>query len=107
MMFDFDELDPLADVNATMAPGAPAIHTGLPDNGVHRLEQGKDFDDVRKSAPVKVTRTFKLARRAMVPLEGRGVVALWDERVSQLVNHSSTQSPLSFATALAGFLQEN
>lgn len=105
VMFDFDELEPLADAYAAMSPGAPAIHADLPDNVFHRLDQGEDFEDIRKSAPVKVTRTFKLARQAMVPIEGRGVVALWDERVSELVVYSSTQSPHLIRNGLAEFLK--
>ncbi|WP_210210159.1 xanthine dehydrogenase family protein molybdopterin-binding subunit [Rhodopseudomonas palustris] len=104
VMFDFDELDPLTSAEAALQPGAPAVHPDLPDNIFHRLQQGDDFEPIRQAAPVKVTRTFKLARQAMVPIEGRGVVALWDERVSQLIVYSSTQSPHLIRTGLSEFL---
>jgi len=105
VFFDFDELDAVTDAIAATEAGAPTIHPELPDNIFHRLELGQDFEEIRATAPVRVTRTFRLARQAIVPMEGRGVVALWDERVNQLVVYSSTQVPHLIRTALSEFLK--
>lgn len=105
VMFDFDELEPLVDVFAAMRAGAPRIHADLADNIFHHLSQGDRFDEIQRSAPVQVKRTFKLARQAIVPIEGRGVIALWDERTEQLIVYSSTQSPHLIRTGLSEFLR--
>jgi carbon-monoxide dehydrogenase large subunit len=104
VFFDFDELDAVVDAVAATEPGAPAVHSELQNNLFHRAEQGGDLSDLHASAPVKVTRTFRLARQAIVPIEGRGVVALWDERAGQLVVYSSTQSPHLVRNGLSEFL---
>jgi len=105
VFFDFDELPAIVDALAATDAAAPAIHPELTNNVFHRLELGEDFPDIRASAPVRLTRTYKLARQAIVPLEGRGVVALWDERANQLVVYSSTQSPHLIRNGLAEFLK--
>src|SRR6185503_9571971 len=43
-----------------------------------------DLEQVRRSAAVCVKRHLKTARQAMSPLEGRGVLAEWNERLHQL-----------------------
>lgn len=105
VFFDYDELAAVTDAIAATAPGAPTIHPELTANIFHQMEQGQDFAEVRASAPVRLTRTYKLARQAIVPLEGRGIVALWDERADQLVVYSSTQSPHLIRNGLADFLK--
>ena len=105
VFFDFDELGAVTDAVAGMAGNAPAIHPELKRNIFHELEFGQDFPELRASAPVRVTRTYKLARQAIAPMEGRGVVALWDERANQLVVYSSTQSPHLIRTGLSEFLK--
>ncbi len=105
VFFDFDELDAVVDALAATEPGAPDIHPELSGNVFHRMESGQDLADIRASAAVSVSRTYRLARQAIVPIEGRGVVALWDERANQLVVYSSTQSPHLIRNGLAEFLK--
>lgn len=105
VFFDFDELPAVTDAMAAMEADAPAIHPELSRNVFHQLTFGQDFEDIRANAPIRLTRTYKLARQAIVPLEGRGIVALWDERANQLVVHSSTQSPHLVRTGLSEFLK--
>lgn len=105
VFFDFDELPAITNAISAMEADAPAIHPELTGNIFHQLELGQDFEAMRASASVRLTRTYKLARQAIVPMEGRGVVALWDERADQLVVHSSTQSPHLIRTGLSEFLK--
>ncbi len=58
----------------------------------------------RAAAPIVVRRTLRTARQCMSPLEGRGVVAIWDRRLEQLVVYTSTQMPHIVRTGLAGCL---
>src|SRR5690606_15213745 len=48
-----------------------------------------------------VSRTFRTARQCMAPIEGKGVVAMLDTRLDQLVLHSATQMPHIVRTGLA------
>lgn len=105
VFFDFDELEAVVDALAATEPGAPDIHPELSGNVFHRMESGQDLAAIRASAAVSVSRTYRLARQAIVPIEGRGVVALWDERANQLVVYSSTQSPHLIRNGLAEFLK--
>ncbi len=105
VFFDFDELEAVVDALAATEPGAPDIHPELSGNVFHRMEAGQDLADIRASAAVSVSRTYRLARQAIVPIEGRGIVALWDERANQLVVYSSTQSPHLIRNGLAEFLK--
>jgi aerobic carbon-monoxide dehydrogenase large subunit len=52
-------------------------------------------------APIKVTREIRTARQCMAPIEGRGVVALWDSRLEQLAIHSACQMPHIVRTGLS------
>ena len=57
-----------------------------------------------KDAPVVVSHEISLARQAMVPLEGKAVLACWDARSDQLVVYTSTQVPHIIRAGIAQFL---
>ena len=101
---DFEELPAIADMLEGRAPGAPLLHAHWGDNVF--LETKVDVGDasVRDAAPIVIRRTLRTARQHMAPLEGRGLVARWDRRLSQLVLYSSTQMPHIVRTGLAGCL---
>jgi carbon-monoxide dehydrogenase large subunit len=107
---DFGELPVVADMLAACRPGAPLVHEAWGDNVFLETRwpppdpsaasgggQGggvdADIAEVARTAPVKVTRTFRTARQCMAPLEGRGLVAQWNARLGQLILHSATQLP--------------
>jgi aerobic carbon-monoxide dehydrogenase large subunit len=52
-------------------------------------------------APIKVAREIRTARQCMAPIEGRGVVALWDSRLEQLTIYSACQMPHIVRTGLS------
>jgi carbon-monoxide dehydrogenase large subunit len=101
---DAEELQAVTDMLAARQPGAPLIHDHWPDNIVLETRVEGDLAAIRASASVVVTRSLRTARQCMSPLEGRGVVAVWDRRAEQLVLTTSTQLPHVIRTGLAGCL---
>ena len=51
-----------------------------------------------------VKREIALSRQSMNPLEGKAVLAYWDDRANQLVVYTSTQMPHLMRVGLARFL---
>jgi aerobic carbon-monoxide dehydrogenase large subunit len=98
---DFDELPVVVDMLAARRPGAPLVHEAWRDNIVLETLVDDDLSEVARTAPVKITRTFRTARQCMAPLEGRGLVAQWHARLDQLVLHSATQMPHIVRSGLA------
>ena len=56
------------------------------------------------AAAVTVTQTYSLSRQVMNPLEGKAVLAYWDDPKGQLVVYTSTQVPHMIRTAVAEHL---
>ena len=90
---EYEPLPAVVDMLEARRPGAPLIHEGWGDNIVLETFIDADLTQVRASAPVKVSRTLRTARQCMSPMEGRGLVAVWDWRQEMLVLHTSTQMP--------------
>jgi len=101
---EFAELPAVVDMLAARHPGAPLVHEAWGDNVVLETRVEADLAAIRATAPVVVRRTLRTARQCMSPMEGRGVVAVWDRRLEQLVLYTSTQLPHIVRTGLAGCL---
>ncbi len=101
---EFDELPVLVDAHAARQEPAVRIHEEWPDNSFLTLNFESGFDAKAKGAPVVVRREVALSRQAMVPMEGKVVLAYWDERTDQLVVYASTQVPHVIRIGLAQFL---
>jgi carbon-monoxide dehydrogenase large subunit len=100
---DLDELPAVHDMLAGRAPGAPLVHESWGDNIF--LETNVEVDMGRAlNAPIKVTREINTARQCQAPIEGRGVVVHWDNRLEQLVVYSATQMPHIVRTGLSDCL---
>lgn len=105
VVVDLEELDTIPDMFAGRKPDAPRVHEELADNII--LETAFDsgnVDEMAAKAAVSVTRELHLNRQCMVPMEGRAVLAHWDERADQLVVYLSTQVPHLARTGLAACL---
>lgn len=90
-------------IEEATAPGAPGLHEEAAGN---RLVDLLMFDDDRlpqifAAATVTVSATFRSARVAALPLEGRACLAEWDDRDEQLVMHVSTQVPHQVRSGVA------
>ena len=98
---DWDPQPAVASMEAAIAAGAPRLH----DHG-NCLVDLLMFDDDRlpeifAEAAATVSATFRSARVAALPLEGRACLAEWDDRDDQLVMHVSTQVPHQVRSGVA------
>ena len=101
---DVAELPVLVDAHLARADAGVRIHDEWPDNCFLTLNYESGFAAGSSNAPIAVTREMSLARQAMVPLEGKAVLACWDERSDQLVVYTSTQVPHIIRAGIAQFL---
>jgi carbon-monoxide dehydrogenase large subunit len=105
---DFEELPAVVDMLDARREGSPLVHEQWGDNVF--LEAfvdaipDVDLEAVRRTAPIIARRKLRTARQSMAPMEGRGVVAHWDKRLSQLIVHTSAQMPHITRTGLANCL---
>ena len=100
---DVEELPALVDAQHAGANSEIRVHEDWSDNLFLTLKYENGFD-VARDAAVVVEREIALARQAMVPLEGKAVVADWDYQTDQLVVHTSTQVPHMIRIGLAQML---
>jgi aerobic carbon-monoxide dehydrogenase large subunit len=100
---DLEELPAVHDMLTARDADSPLLHEHWGDNIF--LETFVDADIGKAiDAPIKVSREIRTARQCMAPLEGRGVVAIWDARLEQLTIYSACQMPHIVRTGLAGCL---
>lgn len=98
---DFEELPPITDVHSGRAKGAALLHEEWGDNLFLETVFDTGIEEIVRTAPVKVTRSYKTARQCMHPMEGKGVVAYWDFQAQQLVVVTSTQVPHLIRTGVS------
>jgi carbon-monoxide dehydrogenase large subunit len=100
VVLDFAELPAVHDMLAARDPSSALVHEHWGDNVF--LETLVDVNiGAALDAPIKVTREIRTARQCMAPIEGRGVVALWDSRLEQLTIYSACQMPHIVRTGLS------
>jgi aerobic carbon-monoxide dehydrogenase large subunit len=97
---DVAELPAVHDMVAARDRPSALVHEQWGDNVF--LETFVDINIAQAlDAPIKVTREIRTARQCMAPIEGRGVVALWDSRLEQLTIYSACQMPHIVRTGLS------
>jgi aerobic carbon-monoxide dehydrogenase large subunit len=97
---DLVELPAVHDMLAARNPSSALVHEQWGDNVF--LETFVEVNIAEAlDAPIKVTREIRTARQCMAPIEGRGVVALWDFRLEQLTIYSACQMPHIVRTGLS------
>jgi carbon-monoxide dehydrogenase large subunit len=97
----YEPLPVVADIEAAAAPGAALVHTGRPDNVVGRVaEEHGDVDAAMAKAAHVFEWRLEIERSAATPLEGRAVVARFDEAGALLV-YDSTQAPTGIRNGLS------
>ncbi len=102
---DIDELPVLVDAHAARADTSVRVHEEWNDNVFLTLNFENGFEVNAKAAPVVIKREVALSRQAMVPMEGKAVLAYWDDRADQLIVYTSTQVPHMIRVGLAQFLE--
>lgn len=98
---DLEELPAVVDMTKARTAGAPKLHEHWAENVFLETAVDVDFDAAARDAAIVVKRTFRTARQSMAPIEGRGVVATWDNQAEQIVVYSSTQMPHIVRNGLA------
>jgi len=98
--FRVEELLPVVDMEFGRTAQAPLLHEHWPDNVF--LETNIQVNpSIFEQAKIRVTREIRTSRQAQAPIEGRGVIAYWDNRLEQLTIYSSAQMPHIVRTGLS------
>jgi carbon-monoxide dehydrogenase large subunit len=85
--------------------GDVLVHEDVPGNvAAHLVQEVGDVESALASAPHTLTLDLEIERSASMPLEGRGVVAVWDEEDDRLRIWSSTQTSTGVRAAVAAKL---
>jgi len=98
---DIEELPALVNAHAARLDKSVRLHEDWDDNLFLTLNLDNGFAAKSKDAPVVIHREISMARQAMVPMEGKAVLAHWDERADQLIVYTSTQVPHMIRVGLA------
>jgi len=105
VVVDADPLDPVVDLEAGLAPGAPLVHEDLESNAAAHVVQRKgDYAAARARADIVVTRRLLYDRGAAAAMENRAVVAQWDTQAEELTIWDTTQAPIPIRNGLAAKL---
>ncbi|MCC5812260.1 MAG: xanthine dehydrogenase family protein [Ectothiorhodospiraceae bacterium] len=99
--YELEELPAVHDMLQALQDGAPLVHEEWGDNIFQQTFVDGDIESVRERAAVRVEREYRTSRQSMAPMEGRGVVAVWDRRLEQLLVYTSTQMPHIVRTGLS------
>jgi aerobic carbon-monoxide dehydrogenase large subunit len=101
---EFAERQAVVDALAARKASGSRVHDEWTDNLFLTTEMDKGIAAAAERAAVTVRREYRTARQVMNPLEGKAVLAHWDERADQLVVYTSTQVPHMIRTAIAEHL---
>lgn len=97
---EYEDLPVVTDMLEACRPGAPLVHEQWGDNIFIEFSDHRTFEEVAKTAAIKVSKSIRTARHCMFPMEGRGVIAFRDGRLGLLTLITSTQFPHSVQTGL-------
>ncbi|MGH7345375.1 MAG: xanthine dehydrogenase family protein molybdopterin-binding subunit [Candidatus Rokuibacteriota bacterium] len=102
---EWDLLPPVVDMTRAAEAGTPLIHPEWGSNiGIGFTHSIGDADGAFTRADVTVAETFHIQRYVGMPLEGRGVVAVWDRRDGTMTTWNSTQVSHFVQQGLTGAL---
>jgi carbon-monoxide dehydrogenase large subunit len=101
MELELEELPAVTDMTTARTQAAPLVHEHWTENAFLETALDVDFDASIAEAAVTFRRQLRTARQCMAPMEGRGVVAQWDNQAEQLLVHTSTQQPHIVRSGLA------
>ncbi len=103
---DYEELPPVVDVDAALAPATTLIHPELGDNLAFELKLEKgDVEAVFRTAYAIVEGEYHFARHTAVTLEPRVTLADFDASETRLTVHQSTQTPYQMQEVYAEHLR--
>lgn len=89
----YEELPAVVDMIDARTRPPSLLHEEWGDNVFLETLYDDELAGIRSTAAITVRRHIRTARQAMSPLEGRGVLCEWNERIGQLEMYSSAQMP--------------
>lgn len=102
---DLEPLEVVADIETALDAEAPLIHEDLESNLAAHMVQGKgDYQAVKATADVVISRRIDIDRGAAAAMENRGIVAHWDEKSQHLTVWDTTQAPIPIRNGIASRL---
>ena len=91
---DIEMLEPIVTYEDALDPAKPPLFEEFDDNIALTGEMALgDVDAAFAKADRVIRATVSVHRHQPVPMEGRGLVAIWDAEREHLTIHASTQSP--------------
>ena len=91
---DIEMLPAVVDVLDATAPGSPLIREDWGDNVyIEKTQSYGNLETAKQAAAVTITREYRMNRQSAVPLEGRAMLAAWDDRLNELLIYTGSQSP--------------
>lgn len=102
----YEPLPVVTDAAEAVKDGAPLIYPEWGDNVANRMSlKNGTPDDVFARAEHVIEERVRIRRSAAIPMEGRGVVAEYDEVSGRLTVWSSTQGGHQFRTEMSRILR--
>jgi carbon-monoxide dehydrogenase large subunit len=99
---DYEPLPVVASAAAALAAGAPLVYEELGDNvAAHIVQRVGDPERAFAAADHTLRETFRVMRGGSHSLEGRGVVARYDEALDAFTVWDATQAPHQIRAMLA------
>ena len=105
VVIDWEELPSVIDMNEALDPSTPPIHPELGDNLCfqHSINTGNSGEGFSRSE-VHVEHSFEFKRHTAVTLEGRAILAEWNQTEERLTVYLSHQSPYQMQDVYARHL---
>jgi carbon-monoxide dehydrogenase large subunit len=105
VFLDIEDLPAVVDMVQATRPDSPVIREEWGDNVyVEKTNEYGDLEEARRNAAVVITREYRMNRQSAVPLEGRAILAVWDERLEELLVYTGSQSPHQTRVGMAQVL---
>ena len=99
---EYDPLPVVATAAAALAPGAPLVYEELGDNvAAHIVQRVGHPERAFAAADHTLRETFRVMRGGSHTMEGRGVVARYDEALDAFTVWDATQTPHAIRAMLA------
>jgi carbon-monoxide dehydrogenase large subunit len=105
IVVDYRPLPPVVGIKAARA-AEHLVHPDVPGNvAANSTQSSGDVDAALAAAPHVLELDLSIERSASTPLEGRGVLARWDDESRRLRIWSSTQTSTGLRAAVAAKLE--
>ena len=103
VVVEYEQLDPVLDVEEAMKDGAPLVHEELGTNAVvHWSHGGAGDQDLFDTAPVRLQLRYEAPRTTPSPMEPRGALASVLPALGEFTLWTSTQIPHIARFTLSG-----